>query len=115
MKTNVTVLPDIDSACNWLDAEELKSAALLWAEIIGVTISHIQVRQMRSKWASISTAGRLTLNSDLLKVPRDLGEVVIVHELVHLIAPNHGKVFKSFMHIYVPEWEAKEQLLQTHR
>jgi predicted metal-dependent hydrolase len=30
----------------------------------------------------------------LLTLPRDLGEFVIVYELVHLLAPNHGRAFK---------------------
>jgi hypothetical protein len=34
-----------------------------------------------------------------------------VHELVHLLAPNHGKVFKSFMSAYLPDWEEREKLL----
>jgi len=58
-------------------ADELKSAARLWAERINVNVSQIQVRLMRSKWASISMAGRLTLNTDLLKIPKELGELVI--------------------------------------
>jgi len=37
---------------------------------------------------------------------------VIVHELVHLLAPNHGKVFKSFMYAYMPDWEKREAALQ---
>jgi hypothetical protein len=115
MRANAALLPNTNSTSNWLDAEELKSAARLWAEQIGVTVSQIQVRQMRSKWASISIAGRLTLSADLLSMPRDLGEVVIVHELVHLIVLNHGKVFKSFMHVYLPDWVMKEQLLQRYR
>ncbi|MGD0327656.1 MAG: M48 family metallopeptidase [Halobacteriota archaeon] len=59
--------------------------------------------------------GRLTLSADLLKIPKELGEFVIVHELVHLLIPNHGKVFKSFMLAYLPDWEAKERLLQAYR
>jgi len=51
-------------------------------------------------WASMSTAGNLTLNSQLLDLPQPLDEYVIVHELRHLLAPKHGKVFKSFMHAY---------------
>jgi hypothetical protein len=38
---------------------------------------------MRTKWASLSPGGRLTLNSELVALPRRLGEYVIVHELVH--------------------------------
>ena len=56
--------------------------------------------------------GRLTLNAELLNLPRDLGEFVIVHELLHLLAPNHGKVFKSFMTAYLPDWTERARRLR---
>jgi predicted metal-dependent hydrolase len=96
----------------WHDAEELRWAVRHWATKIGVRAPHIHLREMRTKWASLSTVGRLTLNTELLDLPKDLGEFVIVHELVHLLAPNHGKVFKSFMHAYLPDWDKREQALQ---
>ena len=37
-----------------------------------------------------------------------------VHELVHLLAPNHGKVFKSFMHAYMPDWEERAERLKRY-
>jgi predicted metal-dependent hydrolase len=95
----------------WHDTDEIKAAIREWADRIGVAIPHVHLRQMKTKWASLSTAGRLTLNTDLLDLPRDLGEFVIVHELVHLLAPNHGKVFKSFMLAYLPDWQAREKRL----
>src|SRR5260370_11013336 len=49
----------------------------------------------------------MTLNSDLLDLPKELGEFVIVHELVHLLVHNHGRVFKSFMYAYMPDWETR--------
>lgn len=101
----------------WQDAEELRWAARHWATQLGVKTPRIHIRKMSSKWASISTVGRLTLNTDLLPLPKRLGEFVIVHELVHLLAPNHGKVFKSFMHAYLPDWQQRERELrrQGHR
>lgn len=95
----------------WHDAEEFRWAVRHWATKIGVRTPQIHMRGMRTKWASLSTVGRLTLNTELLDLPKDLGEFVIVHELVHLLAPNHGKVFKSFMHAYLPDWEAREKKL----
>jgi|GEM_PF-445580 len=103
---------DTPPEARWHDIEELRWAARHWASRIGVKLVRLQIRPMTSKWASISTAGRLTLNSDLLELPRDLGEFAIVHELVHLLAPNHGKVFKSFMHAYLPDWQRREKRLQ---
>lgn len=98
----------------WQDADELRWAARHWATRIGVKTPRIQLREMSKKWASISTAGRLTLNTDLLDVPKPLGEFVIVHELVHLLAPNHGRVFTSFMHAYLPDWQARERALRPY-
>jgi predicted metal-dependent hydrolase len=96
----------------WQDAEELKWAARNWAARIGVKVPQIHLRQMSRKWASISTSGRLTLNSELLEMPKLLGEFVIVHEVVHILAPNHGKVFKSFMFAYLPDWQDRERSLR---
>jgi predicted metal-dependent hydrolase len=43
----------------------------------------------------------------LLDEPASFREVVIVHELLHLLVPNHGKLFKSLMNAYLPGWEAR--------
>jgi predicted metal-dependent hydrolase len=57
----------------------------------------IYVRPMRRKWASCSTAGNLNFNDELLELDRELGDYVIVHELLHPSVPNHGKLWKSRM------------------
>ena len=97
----------------WSDSEDLKDAVRQWADRIGVSVREVHLRDMRRKWASISTNGRLTLNTDLINLPRALGEFVIVHELVHLLAPNHGKLFKSYLSAYLPDWEDRQHALQT--
>ena len=100
---------------HWHDVEELRWAVRHWATRIGVRSPQVHLRAMNRKWASISTVGRLTLDTHLLRLPKDLGEFVIVHELVHLLAPNHGRVFKSFMLAYVPDWEEREERLNRFR
>ena len=72
-----------------------------WARRIGVVPRRIQVQRLTRKWASCSTAGRLTFSADLLATDRAFNEEVIVHELVHLIAPNHGKLFKSLLRAHL--------------
>lgn len=90
----------------------LKAIVRRWADCIGVEAPEIHLRQMRRKWASISQQGRLTLNTDMLRLPESLAEFIIVHELVHLLVPNHGKLFKSYMSAYLPEWEASAAALK---
>lgn len=100
----------------WKDGEELRWAARHWAARIGVILREVHVRPMRTKWASISTSGRLTLDASLIGLPRELGDFAIVHELVHLLCPTsgHGKVFQAFMVAYLPDWEEREVRLQRH-
>jgi predicted metal-dependent hydrolase len=112
MRTTATEMAMTKPASCWQDSEELRWAVRHWAARIGVKAPQIHLREMRRKWASISGAGRLTLNTELIELPKDLGEFVIVHELVHRLAPNHGKVFKCFMHAYLPDWEERESKLR---
>lgn len=97
----------------WYDANDLRWAVRQWAARMGVRVRRIQVRALGRKWASMSTAGNLTLSSELLELPQPLGEYVIVHELAHLLAPNHGKVFKSFLYAYLPDWEERDHRLRS--
>jgi predicted metal-dependent hydrolase len=101
------------NAATWHDAEDLRWAVRHWAARIRVKPPQVHVREMTTKWASMSTSGRLTLNSELLGLPKRLGEYVIVHELLHLIAPNHGKVFKSFLTAYLPDWRERDMALRV--
>jgi len=76
-----------------------------WAEKIGVQPAEIHLRAMRRKWASCSSRGRLTFDTNLLACERGFGDFVIVHELLHLRVSNHGRLFKSLLSAYVPGWE----------
>ena len=68
-----------------------------WASRLGVTAKRVQVQRLTSKWASCSPEGRLTFSTDLLSEPERFREEVIVHELLHLLIPNHGKLFRALM------------------
>ena len=98
----------------WQDAQDFRWAVRHWAARMDVKIPQVHLRAMRSKWASMSRRRkRLTFDASLLAMPREMGEYVIVHELVHFLAPNHGKVFKAFMAAYLPDWEARDQRLRV--
>ena len=81
----------------WRDKREFKERVQEWAVKLDAKVVAIYVRPMRRKWASCSTAGNLNFNDELLELDRDLGDYVIVHELLHFSTPNHGKLWKSRM------------------
>lgn len=73
---------------------------------------NIIVRKMKTLWGSCSPAkNKITLNEYLLKADLRCIQYVILHELTHLIYPNHSKQFYNFLTIYMPDWmERKKQL-----
>ena len=64
---------------------------------------------MRQKWASMSSNGNLTLAYDLLNMAAELVDYVIVHELLHLKIPDHGRGFQAMMSAWVPDWMEMER------
>jgi predicted metal-dependent hydrolase len=57
--------------------------------------SDISIKNQRTRWGSCAGSGRISLNCKLLFLPRALVRYVMVHELAHLLEPNHSNKFWS--------------------
>lgn len=78
-----------------------KAEVEAWSRRLGVEPKAIHLRPMKRKWASCSSKGRLTFDTALLRQPADFRREVIVHELLHLKVPNHGRLFKALLNSYL--------------
>lgn len=85
--------------------ELFKSEVRAWAERIGVTPKSVTIRPLKRKWASCSSKGHLTFDTELLYQTAEVRRRVIVHELLHLKIPNHGALFKALEKAYLQEVE----------
>jgi hypothetical protein len=81
--------------------EIFKSEVRSWAGRMGVEPKAITLRPLKRKWASCSSKGNLTFDTDLLRQPAEFRRKAIVHELLHLKVPNHGKLFKALEKAYL--------------
>ena len=84
--------------------DALKRRTIEWSVKLRVNPRVIRVQAMRRKWGSCSVKGTITLASDLADKESRFQDYVIVHELLHLRVPNHGRLFKVLMTAYVPGW-----------
>ena len=99
----------------WYRAQ-LRAAAMplieLWQKRLGVRLTSLFVRRMRTRWGSCNpAAGTIRLNTDLAKKPADCLEYIIVHELAHLIEPTHNARFVAVMDRFLPGWVHRRELL----
>ena len=79
---------------------------------IGYAKPNLKIRQLKTRWGSLSTRGQLTLNLDLIKTPRECIEYVIMHELCHLKHHNHGKEFYKLLTRVMPNWLDRKRKLE---
>ena len=90
-----------------------KKRVMKWAKKLDVEVHSLAIRPMRTKWASCSTAGNLNFNSELLSCDQRVADYVIVHELLHFFAPNHGKLWKSLMRAHLGDYERLQAKLES--
>jgi predicted metal-dependent hydrolase len=71
------------------------------------------VRPMEKRWGSLTPGGRaLILNRRLAEVDVRVIDYVIVHELCHLVHPDHGTAFLKLLAERMPDWVARKDKLE---
>jgi len=83
-----------------------------WESKLGVEVAGYFLQRMKTKWGGCNhRAGNIRLNTELVKKPKDLLEYVVVHEMIHLIAPTHTERYLALMSKHYPAWrEARAEL-----
>lgn len=83
-----------------------------WEPRLGVEVAGYFLQRMKTKWGSCHHRARnIRLNTELVKKPKDLLEYVVVHEMLHLIAPTHSEQFLALMTKHYPAWrDARAEL-----
>ena len=99
----------------WRDKRHFKARVRHFARKMNIDIKALSMRPMSRKWASCSTSGNLNFNTELLHLEKELGDYVIVHELLHFFVPNHGKLWKSLMRAYLGDYELLENRLKSQK
>ncbi|NBG67332.1 DUF45 domain-containing protein [Cryomorphaceae bacterium S-15] len=65
----------------------------------------LEIRRMKNRWGSCSAQGIIRLNPELIKTPSPCIDYVIIHELCHLIEPNHSKQFYELLERQLPNYQ----------
>lgn len=81
------------------------------AEALGIPHPRLALRPMGARWGSCSRRGLVTLNTELIKAPKDCIDYVIFHELCHLVEKSHGPRFWRLLKVLVPDWEERRDRL----
>jgi predicted metal-dependent hydrolase len=80
-----------------------------WAKIMHVKPLKVAIRQQKTRWGSCSSTGTLSYNWLVIMAPDEVIQYLVIHELSHLIEPNHSRRFWQVVKTFDPNF-AKHRL-----
>lgn len=85
-----------------------------YAEQIGVAPKEIKVMELQNRWASCSSSGNVNFHWKCTMAPMEVLHYIVVHELVHLIHPNHSEAFWNEVDKVLPSFQREKEWLKLN-
>ncbi len=84
-----------------------------WEPVMGVQVSGITIRQMKTRWGSCNVrTHHININLALLQKPPFCLEYVVVHEMTHILEASHSPAFWAYMTQFYPDWKRVRNYLR---
>jgi predicted metal-dependent hydrolase len=99
----------------WYRQEALRlftECAAHFAPLMGVSPREVKLSSARTQWGSCTARGTVRLNWQLIKMPLELVDYVVVHELAHLREMNHSAAFWRIVEMACPDYAKRRRELR---
>ena len=94
--------------------EEFPAIVKKYASLMGVTYNRITIRHQKTRWGSCTKTGNLSFNCLLMKMPKNVRDYVIIHELAHRKELNHSSKYWAIVAEYCPWYKEAKQWLKDN-
>lgn len=84
-----------------------------YAAALGVQYERLLISDLKYRWASCTPKNNLNFNWRIIKAPIFVIDYLIVHELAHLLEPNHTPDFWNIIAVQLPHYQRARDWLRT--
>lgn len=85
------------------------------AQLHNFIYNRISIRKQKTRWGSCSSKDNINLNMNLLHLPSELMDYVLLHELVHTKVKNHSNDFWDELETVVPNARIIDRKLKEYQ
>jgi predicted metal-dependent hydrolase len=93
---------------------ELPERLQALADLHGLRVTRISVRNQRTRWGSCGRDGHICLNWRLVAMPDWVCDYVMIHELMHLRRLDHAPAYWRLVASACPRFREARQWLRAH-
>lgn len=86
----------------------------LYQKKLKVQPKSVKIQELKNRWASCTIGGSINLHWKAIMAPVAVLDYIIVHELVHLIHPNHSPEFWNELDKVMPDYRVHEAWLKSY-
>ncbi len=85
-----------------------------WEPRLGVSVGGLAIHDTKTRWGSCNVrTHKVNLSLSLVHYPKPCLELIVVHELTHLLEASHNARFYALMDAELPDWRATDALLKS--
>ncbi|WP_139120944.1 M48 family metallopeptidase [Fervidobacterium thailandense] len=92
----------------------LRERVNFYASRYGFSYNRLFIKDVKTRWGSCSSKRNLSFNWRLVMAPLEVIDYVVVHELTHLIIPNHSAEFWKKVERVIPDYRERRSWLRKH-
>ena len=86
-----------------------------WSKKTNISYNSVKVRDAKTKYGScIPSKKALHFTSRLVMLKEEAIDAIIVHELCHIVHPNHSKEFYELVESYIPNYKEIDKYLKKN-
>ena len=85
------------------------------AQLHNFVYNRVSIRKQKTRWGSCSSKNNINLNANLLHLPSELMDYVLLHELVHTRVKDHSKDFWNELNTIVPNARQVDRRLKDYQ
>ena len=84
-----------------------------WSERMSLEVANVRFRKTKRQWGSCSSRNTLSFNTMMMKLPTDVIQYIVVHELAHIKYKHHQNTFWKYVEQYLPTYRTQVQELKN--
>ncbi len=86
-----------------------------YEKITGLKTASIKISSAKRRWGSCGREGNINFSFRLIMCPIEVIDYVVLHEMIHIIYPDHSKDFYNCLKLFMPEYKIHKKWLADNQ